>query len=127
MIRMRVVLLLACAAAPLPPQSLNACCTHAIVPAPRASEPDRWLAMDKFWHFSASFVSVGAGYHLCANRLGWDHRPATAAATSGTFTIGIAKELYDLLGRERRFSWKDLVADAAGIGAGYLVFIHDWK
>ncbi|MFO7650447.1 MAG: hypothetical protein R6X13_03775 [bacterium] len=41
--------------------------------------------------------------------------------------MGICKEFYDLFGRERRFSWKDLVADAAGVGAGYLVFIHKWN
>lgn len=90
-------------------------------------EPDRWLGMDKFWHFSASFVSVGAGYHLFANRIGFSHETAAAAASAGTITLGISKEFYDLLGRERHFSWKDIVADLCGIGAGYLVFVHQWR
>ena len=93
-------------------------------PAEPAFRPDRWLAWDKFWHLSASFVSVGAGYHLGANRLGFEHAPATGAALGGTLTLGLAKELSDLLGPDKHFSWKDLVADAVGIGAGYLVFVH---
>ena len=95
-------------------------------PAEPAPQPDRWLTWDKFWHFSASFVSVGAGYQLGANRLGLDHAPATGAALGGTLTLGLTKELSDLLGPKKHFSWKDLVADAAGIGAGYLVFVHQY-
>ena len=80
--------------------------------------------MDKFWHFSASFVTVGAAYHLTANR--FEMRPPWPAglALGGTLTLGVTKELSDLAGPSRHFSWKDLVADAAGIGAGYLAFIH---
>jgi len=88
---------------------------------------DRWLAWDKFWHFSASFVTVGAGYHFGTDRLGWDHAPATGAALGGTFCIGLTKEFGDLLGPSRHFSWKDLVADAAGIAAGYFVFVHRYE
>lgn len=124
---MAIALLCICAAAPpdsVLPQPL---CLDTFRIAASSREPDRWFAMDKFWHFSASFVSVGAGYQLCANRLGIDHRPATAAAASGTFSLGIAKEFYDLFGPARHFSWKDLAWDAAGIGAGYLVFIHQWN
>ena len=96
-------------------------CLDRIVPP---CEPDRWLAIDKFWHFSASFASTGAGYHLCANRLSTGEPAATATSLGGTLVLGISKEFYDLARPERRFSWKDIVADLAGIGAGYLVFIH---
>jgi len=92
------------------------------VPAP----PDRWLAWDKFWHFSASFVSVGAGYHLCANRLNLDHPPAAGVSLGGTFGLGLGKELLDRYGHHRRFSWKDMAANALGIAAGYLVFVHEY-
>ena len=124
---MTLALLFICAAGPLDSLDARPLCIDTIRPIATAREPDRWLAMDKFWHFSASFVSVGAGYQLCANRLGWDHAPATAASTGAAFSLGISKEFYDLFGPQRHFSWKDLVADAAGIGAGYLVFIHQWK
>jgi uncharacterized protein YfiM (DUF2279 family) len=88
------------------------------------SQPDRWFAMDKFWHFSASFVTVGAAYHLSANRVNLPSPWPTGIALGGTLTLGICKEFNDLAGPAKHFSWKDLVADAAGIGAGYFAFIH---
>ncbi len=93
-------------------------------PVKPQKEPDRWIAWDKFWHFSASFVTVGAGYHLCANRLKWGRKPATAISIGGTFGLGLGKELFDLCGHHRGFSWKDIIADVLGITAGYFVFIH---
>jgi putative lipoprotein len=87
-------------------------------------EPDRWFAMDKFWHFSASFVTVGAAYHLGANRIELPSPWPTSLALGGTLTLGVSKELCDLAGPSKHFSWKDLVADAAGVGAGYFAFIH---
>ena len=80
--------------------------------------------MDKLWHFTASFVTVGAGYHLCANRLGLNHRQAVGISLSGTLSLGIGKELLDRYGFRRRFSWKDIAADALGVTAGYLAFAH---
>ena len=92
----------------------------------RHEEPDRWLAMDKVWHFTASFATTGAGYHLCANRLNLAEPAPVSISLGGTFALGLAKEFYDRAGPTRHFSWKDLVADLAGIGAGYLVFIHQF-
>ncbi len=97
-------------------------CLDSIIPPHH--EPDRWVAMDKFWHFSASFASVGAGYHLCANRARLDAPWPTALSLGGTLGLGISKELLDLRGPSRHFSWKDLVADLAGIALGYFVFIR---
>jgi len=80
--------------------------------------------MDKFWHFSASFVTVGAAYHLAAERVNLSTPLSTGLAAGGTLTLGITKEFYDLAGPGKHFSWKDLVADAAGICVGYFAFIH---
>jgi uncharacterized protein YfiM (DUF2279 family) len=87
-------------------------------------ESDRWFAMDKFWHFSASFVTVGAAYHLGANRVRLSRPWPARLAVGGTITLGVTKEFHDLAGPGKHFSWKDLVADAAGICAGYFAFIH---
>ena len=100
-------------------------CIESIIPR-RQAEPDRWFAMDKFWHVSASFVTVGATYHLCANRLDMSPPWPTACALGATSGVGVAKEFYDLAGPTHYFSWKDLAADAFGIGVGYLAFIHRW-
>ncbi|MFO7676386.1 MAG: hypothetical protein R6X12_08740 [bacterium] len=88
---------------------------------------DGWLGLDKLWHFSASFVTVGAGYHLCANRFGLAHAPAVGISIGGTFSLGIGKELSDRYGFRRRFSWKDVAANCLGIAAGYFVFAHQYR
>jgi len=80
--------------------------------------------MDKFWHFSASFVTVGAAYHFGRDRVNLSEPLSTGIATGGTLTLGVCKEFNDLAGPAKHFCWKDLVADVAGIGAGYLAFIH---
>jgi putative lipoprotein len=87
-------------------------------------DDDRWFAIDKFWHFSASFVTVGAAYDFGAYRLKLSSPWPTTLALGGTVTLGVSKELYDLAGPTRHFSWKDLAADAAGICVGYFAFIH---
>jgi uncharacterized protein YfiM (DUF2279 family) len=94
--------------------------------SPVRPAPDRWLGLDKFWHLTASFAATGAGYHLLHNRLGAGHRPSAGVAIGATAGLGIGKELLDRRGPERRFSWRDLAADAAGIAAGYVVFIHSF-
>lgn len=115
--------------APVPPEPVPAESFPAVPSLPPSwppREPDRWLAMDKLWHFSASFATVGAGYHLCADRLALPEPVSVPTALGGTLTLGLTKELADLAGPDRHFSWKDVSWDLAGIGAGYLAFIHDW-
>lgn len=87
-------------------------------------ESDRWFAIDKFWHFSASFATVGAAYDLSRYRLNMSSPLSTGLSLGGTATLGVSKEFYDLAGPTKDFSWKDLVADAAGIAVGYFAFIH---
>ncbi len=82
--------------------------------------------MDKFWHFSASFVTVGAVYHFGRDRISLSEPLSMGIATGGTITLGLTKEFYDLAGRGRHFSWKDLAADALGVCAGYFAFIHQF-
>ena len=96
------------------------------VPGTAAQTDDRWLAADKLWHFTASFATVGATYHLCANRLKWSEPAPTGIAAGGTLALGLTKEFADLAGPAKHFSWKDLVVDVLGIAAGYMVFIHDF-
>jgi uncharacterized protein YfiM (DUF2279 family) len=42
-------------------------------------------------------------------------------AGGATFSLGIAKEFYDKSRSENHFSWKDLLADVVGIGAGFII------
>ncbi|HTW91750.1 MAG TPA: hypothetical protein VMH22_08585 [bacterium] len=87
-------------------------------------ESDQWFAIDKFWHFSASFATVGAAYDLSNYRLNMKSPWPTTLSLGGTAVLGVSKEFYDLAGPTKHFSWKDLAADAAGIVVGYFAFIH---
>ena len=86
--------------------------------------PDKWFALDKVYHLVVSFSLVGSSYHLLANRIGVEKSYSAAGSISGVFALGIFKEFFDASRPEDRFSYRDLIFDAIGIGIGYFVFIH---
>lgn len=86
-------------------------------PAPERSRdttPDRWLGPDKAAHVFGGYWSAGVGY-AAASRLDADRSGRRAAAIGAGAVAGLAKEAFDRFVQKERFSWKDLVADAAGI------------
>lgn len=84
---------------------------------------DPWISEDKFYHFTATSLIVGSTYHLLYCRLNMDEEKGRIASIGVAISVSILKELYDLK-RKRHFSWKDLVYDILGIGAGYFIFIY---
>lgn len=84
---------------------------------------DEWFSSDKFLHFSVSMNLVGLTYHVHHRQLGRDEDEGRVLSVSLTALAGLGKEIYDKK-RKGNFSWKDLIYDAAGIGAGYLIFIR---
>ncbi|MBN2443674.1 MAG: hypothetical protein JXJ04_20100 [Spirochaetales bacterium] len=86
---------------------------------------DDWYGVDKFWHFSVAFALTGSSYHLIHNRLNSPDPEALIMSLSTVFIFSVLKEFWDLA-RYNLFSYKDLFYDTLGMGAGYLVFIHDW-
>lgn len=87
----------------------------AVVP-PADPYPDRWFGSDKAMHVFAGFWTAGAGYATSA-ALGGDRGGRRASALAVGTAAGLAKEAFDAAVQGERFSWKDLVADAIGIGA----------
>jgi putative lipoprotein len=80
-----------------------------------AQTHDRWLSADKAQHFLMSaFVQSAAFSAIRVTKA--SRGQSLAGATVVSAGVGIGKELYD-----KKFggdpSWKDLVADGAGIGA----------
>ncbi len=77
---------------------------------------DRWIGEDKARHFLMSFALTALGYGA-ASVVGVYGEAAVRAGAAGSAVAGIGKEVHD-----RRaggpFSVRDLVWDAAGIGAG---------
>ncbi|HEV2146632.1 MAG TPA: DUF2279 domain-containing protein [Longimicrobiaceae bacterium] len=84
----------------------------------RPQQPaDRWLAEDKWKHFFASVV-VTAMSAAAVRATGADSETSALAGAGVGAGFGIWKELRDQRLPGGAFSPRDLVWDAAGIGAG---------
>lgn len=85
--------------------------------------PDRWFAEDKAKHFLTSFAAttVSAGG---ARMLGLGARDAAYAGAGAAAGLGVWKEIRDLRQPAGTASFKDLVWDGAGIGAGMAVMLQ---
>lgn len=94
--------------------------TLLLVLALQAQPPaDRWFSPDKLKHFfMAAFVQSVTYSALRATQLG--HQSSLVGATAGTVAVSIGKEWVDAR-RTGVFSKRDLVWDAAGIGASTLL------
>lgn len=84
---------------------------------------DDWVSSDKILHFSVSMNLVGVTYHVHQRHLAGEWDQGRVLSVSLTALAGLGKEIYDKK-RKGHFSWKDLIYDAAGIAAGYLIFIR---
>jgi uncharacterized protein YfiM (DUF2279 family) len=80
---------------------------------------DRWFSADKIKHFfMGAFVQSVTYSALRATRI--DHRSSLLGATAGSVAISVGKEMADAR-RTGLFSRRDLVWDAAGVGASTLL------
>lgn len=87
--------------------------------AQRAERPrfhDAWHGEDKVKHLVASAAMTGMAYG--GSRVVFDSGQSIPIAIGLAAAAGLLRELHD--GRDGRFSYKDLVWDAAGIAAGFL-------
>lgn len=84
---------------------------------------DPWLARDKAQHFLASFLLTGAMMYRFRYHEGWDAQDSRIGAAGFTLSLGLAKEWRDQFKSPpyNRFSWKDLIADFAGVALGILM------
>lgn len=82
---------------------------------------DQWFGQDKAHHFMSSAFLTGFSYYVMKQELDQTHEAATLSAVSFSFTIGLAKEIYDGVSGKGTPSFKDIVADVAGIAVGFLI------
>lgn len=83
---------------------------------------DKWFTRDKFHHFSYSLGITGLSYHVYHCQFNNPNPGARYFAISIAALTGIGKELYDKYYKKSKISYKDLVADAAGIVTGVFLF-----
>jgi len=82
---------------------------------------DKMFAPDKGHHFMVSAFLAGFSYYALRQEAGASQPVSNSAAATFTLSIGLAKEIYDGLGKKGTPSFKDFVADAAGVAAAMLV------
>lgn len=94
----------------------------ALLLAPPPAEAGSWTGYDKVQHVTFSFLfTLGIQYGL-ENKLGLDRWHALPLSTGATFAIGFGKEVYDWkLGTPQYVSYKDLVANTAGIAGASVI------
>ncbi|MCK4351873.1 hypothetical protein KAW65_00515 [candidate division WOR-3 bacterium] len=88
----------------------------------RVQQEDKWIAWDKFHHFSYSFGITGLSYHIYHCQLNNPESEARILSISLTAILGVSKEIYDKYHDKAFISYKDLVADALGITLATLIF-----
>ena len=81
----------------------------------KAERVDKWFAIDKLQHFSYScLISLGCQYVL-VNKQNNTEDESLPISSALSFSAGLLKELNDNRGKNGFFSWKDMVANIAGI------------
>jgi len=85
------------------------------------ASPDKWFTTDKLKHFVFSAHLTLLSYKVVLDS--YHNTPASSRAVSfGTaFSLGLGKEAWDNQKPKDKFSYKDLVADACGIGLGLIL------
>jgi putative lipoprotein len=84
--------------------------------------PDRWFGVDKLKHFVVSALAQSIAFSGL-QYAGASHDAALAGSLAAGATLGVGRELHDRrVGG--RLSGRDLVWDAAGLGAATLLLRH---
>jgi uncharacterized protein YfiM (DUF2279 family) len=83
--------------------------------APRQIAHDLWISKDKFDHALVSAGLVATQFYVLHQEMDLNSGRSRQIAAGSTLAIGIAKEIYDKISRRGTPSWKDLLADFAGV------------
>ncbi|WP_420454500.1 hypothetical protein [Rubrivirga sp.] len=91
-------------------------------PHPETPPSDDWLGRDKALHAGGSFLMTLAGQYVLTDKGTLSNAEALPISAGATLALGLAKEVMDSR-RERHphFCWRDLVADAVGVGLAVAV------
>jgi len=86
---------------------------------------DGWFSYDKGYHLLGSFMMTIAADKSLNQFTGTKEEQARVWAASFTFGFGLGKELFDATRPGNHFSWKDLLADLAGITLGLVLLNNE--
>lgn len=85
--------------------------------APLPAREDPWTGIDKVQHFAFS-TALSAALAQASLNDGKSDCGALRVGFGWTMAVGVGKEVFDARIRRAGWSWRDLVADAAGAMAG---------
>ena len=80
---------------------------------------DRWIAEDKFYHFTVSAGLALGSFYIYRDMLNNNREGSYYFSGGFTVSIGAFKEYYDSKHPAKHTaSWKDFIVDLAGTGLG---------
>ena len=83
--------------------------------------PDLWVGKDKCRHFLLCGFWSAFGYLLCHRHLDYSEEKSLLISGGVVSSLGVTKEIRDAFQPDNRFSYKDLVFDAIGVGCGLFI------
>ncbi|MBD3233775.1 MAG: hypothetical protein GF315_08640 [candidate division Zixibacteria bacterium] len=91
-------------------------CTHV-----NADSGDQWFGKDKLKHAGASAFYTIFSYKLLHHHFDMSKNDSGRLSVGFTLTLGLTKEYYDSKHPEETSSFKDIIADIAGIALGIYI------
>ncbi len=82
---------------------------------------DSWFGDDKIRHLAGSMILTTFSAQVARQRFNVSQKNAVLIGAGFSFSLGLAKETLDQTKPDNIFSWKDLIADIAGITLGVLL------
>jgi uncharacterized protein YfiM (DUF2279 family) len=84
---------------------------------------DRWFSPDKGYHVIGSIISTTLIGQISLRGFDNSLEKSKTFGAGATFTLGIAKEIYDSKRPKNYFSWKDLAANGVGVIIGIIYWV----
>ena len=82
---------------------------------------DQWFSADKGYHVIGSMISTTLIGQISLRSFNNSVKKSRVIGAGTTFTLGLAKEIYDSKSPKNYFSWKDLAANGVGIIIGIII------
>ena len=82
---------------------------------------DNWFSPDKGYHAMGSMISTTLIGQISLKGFDNSTQKSQIIGAGTTFTLGLAKELFDSRQPDNIFSWKDLTANGVGIIIGIIL------
>ncbi|MBN2010297.1 VanZ family protein [candidate division KSB1 bacterium] len=86
------------------------------------NQSDTWHSKDKVDHLLSSALLCAGTLYWARSEQNWSLRRSRIVGVSIPLAIGLLKELWDGFQPNHVASWKDVYADVAGIGVGFVMF-----